>query len=138
MVLNKKYECQICKWKGRRTHLHHIIPKKNYGEDYDENLIELCPNCHSEACEDEQAFAKKHNLKGMEYSKEKIEALQKVFRYVSNNEKGKNQEIKLLYSKFDFDWIDCVAYVSGITRGSVFNTYLKDKQEGRVYRGVEV
>ena len=41
-------KCKLCGWNGY-TQMHHIIPTYDYGSDEDENLIELCPNHHSEA-----------------------------------------------------------------------------------------
>lgn len=38
--------CKTCKYTGKDTHIHHIIPKSLGGSDEDVNLIELCTVCH--------------------------------------------------------------------------------------------
>lgn len=39
--------CAICKKEGE-LHIHHIVPWRLGGEDKKENLIPLCPKCHSQ------------------------------------------------------------------------------------------
>lgn len=41
--------CSICGWNKAACDIHHIIPKKFGGDNSDDNLINLCPNCHREA-----------------------------------------------------------------------------------------
>ena len=38
--------CSICGWDESTCDIHHIIPRKNGGNDDMENLIYICPNCH--------------------------------------------------------------------------------------------
>lgn len=38
--------CSICGWSESTCDIHHIIPRKNGGNDDMENLIYICPNCH--------------------------------------------------------------------------------------------
>ena len=40
--------CMICGWNNATCDIHHIIPKKQGGNNDNENLIVLCPNCHRE------------------------------------------------------------------------------------------
>lgn len=70
----KENKCKLCGWIGR-THLHHIIPLCNDGSTDSENIIELCPNHHSEATIDEKEFRILHNLIGKKKSNEELEAL---------------------------------------------------------------
>lgn len=41
--------CSACGWSEALGDLHHIIPKQEGGEDSDENLTYVCPNCHRKA-----------------------------------------------------------------------------------------
>ena len=41
------YQCQKCKTKKGKLHVHHIIFRSNGGTDAPSNLITLCENCHS-------------------------------------------------------------------------------------------
>ncbi len=44
------YTCQICKKKAKtKLHIHHILKKREGGEDYYDNLITVCPPCHRKA-----------------------------------------------------------------------------------------
>lgn len=39
--------CQICGKTGKtKLHIHHILKRKNGGEDFFDNLITVCPSCH--------------------------------------------------------------------------------------------
>lgn len=40
--------CAICGWNKAICDVHHIIPRKNGGDNSNDNLIVLCPNCHRE------------------------------------------------------------------------------------------
>jgi hypothetical protein len=40
------HTCQGCQIKIDRFHIHHIVPKKQGGQDFYDNLITLCPKCH--------------------------------------------------------------------------------------------
>ncbi|KKL55293.1 hypothetical protein LCGC14_2256860 [marine sediment metagenome] len=72
-----KGKCKICGWVGF-IHEHHIIRVSDNGANTPNNLIQLCPNHHSETLGKEEEFAKKHNLEGEEMSKDKLEALEKA------------------------------------------------------------
>ena len=39
------YKCRRC-GKEENLHVHHIISRRNHGNDMIENLITLCPSCH--------------------------------------------------------------------------------------------
>lgn len=133
---NKTHICKLCGWKGR-THLHHIIPIKDNGEDTSKNIIELCPNHHSESYDNEVEFAKKFKLKGQSFSKDKVDNLIKgsILYYklnlgvINKKENGELNEIILLYG---FDKYDFVSYSLGITRNSLIDLELnfneKDEQ----------
>ena len=42
-----KYTCQLCGKKGdSKLHIHHILKRLQGGEDFPDNLITVCPNCH--------------------------------------------------------------------------------------------
>lgn len=41
------YQCQKCKTKKGKLHVHHIVFRSNGGTDSPENLIVLCPACHN-------------------------------------------------------------------------------------------
>ena len=42
--------CCVChRYKGIKVEIHHILPKKQGGEDTFENAISLCFDCHSDA-----------------------------------------------------------------------------------------
>jgi hypothetical protein len=44
------YTCQICFQNANtKLHIHHILKKRQKGEDYYDNLITVCPPCHSQA-----------------------------------------------------------------------------------------
>lgn len=46
-VLNRDgYQCQNCKKKNRKLHVHHIVFKSKGGTDSPDNLITLCESCH--------------------------------------------------------------------------------------------
>lgn len=66
--MNEK--CRVCGWNLGKLDNHHVIPLKWGGIDIDDNLIKLCPNCHSIASLDEEKFMKENNLKGVSYPKE--------------------------------------------------------------------
>ena len=119
----KTNTCKICGWRGS-THLHHIIPLSDYGEDINENIIEICPNHHSEAQDNEEGFAIKYNLIGKRFTEEKLKELSEgsiLFgRSVDNSlsDKDKEKLIKII-NKYKFDRINFIAFMMGITRKSV-------------------
>jgi len=41
-----KASCSNCGWGEASCDLHHIVPKSKGGDDTDDNLTVLCPNCH--------------------------------------------------------------------------------------------
>ena len=43
--------CVMCGWDKTSLDIHHIIPKKDKGNDSHDNLIAVCPNCHRMAHE---------------------------------------------------------------------------------------
>lgn len=44
------FTCQLCgKWGGSKLHIHHILKRIQGGTDHLDNLITLCPKCHSNA-----------------------------------------------------------------------------------------
>lgn len=43
-------KCQLCNKEGdSRLHIHHILKRKEGGEDFLDQLISVCPKCHSAA-----------------------------------------------------------------------------------------
>ena len=118
MEFNKEKKCKICGWEGK-THLHHIIPLRLFGDDSEDNLIELCPNHHSEACgNNEKQFAVKYNLKGKKMSDEKYSDLREaslifVKEDLTPDEKSRLMEIT---EKYNFDKYDYTAIIMGVTR----------------------
>jgi ssDNA-binding Zn-finger/Zn-ribbon topoisomerase 1 len=40
------YTCQSCKTRPKSPHVHHIIPRRNGGNDTSDNLITKCLSCH--------------------------------------------------------------------------------------------
>jgi len=117
--MDKLNTCKLCGWRGR-THIHHIIPVRDKGEDTDKNKIELCPNHHAEASEDETAFAEEHNLAGEEVSKEKLNALIEGSNlFVRASCKGDIDRLVEISKKYGFNKLDYVAYMMGITPKAV-------------------
>jgi len=44
------WKCQLCDKDGDgRLHIHHILKRKEGGEDFFDQLISVCPKCHSAA-----------------------------------------------------------------------------------------
>lgn len=43
------YTCQGCEIQIEKFHIHHILPRKRNGGDTTDNLITVCPKCHSAA-----------------------------------------------------------------------------------------
>jgi len=44
------YTCQLCGKNGdTKLHIHHILKVNESGQDYYDNLITVCPTCHSQA-----------------------------------------------------------------------------------------
>lgn len=130
--------CKLCGWKGR-TQMHHIIPVRDMGENTDKNLIELCPNHHAEASEDEYAFAKENNLEGEDVSEEKLAELiegSQLMMKVSYGDLTKEDTIRLveISKKHGFDRLDYTAYMLGITR-NVVERYVKDKHDLNIIEG---
>lgn len=122
MDFNKQYKCSICNWKGKRTHLHHIIPLKNNGKNSIKNIIELCPNHHTESFFNEESFAKKHNLIGEALSKKEIEDLQNFSilyaRMKLDNDLSQKEITKLfqLKEKYNFNEYNALSQLLGITK----------------------
>lgn len=48
LINNKKHNCEYCGKKNCYTNTHHIKSKGSGGDDTEDNLIELCSNCHRE------------------------------------------------------------------------------------------
>jgi len=47
-ILNRdRYQCQKCKAKNTKLHVHHIVFRSNDGTDTPSNLITLCSTCHN-------------------------------------------------------------------------------------------
>lgn len=127
--MEKTHKCKICDWEGI-THTHHIIPLGDYGEETDKNKIELCPNHHAEAYNNEDDFNKKHDLIGERWSEEKIKALERAcflfMGFVWNNNKPTNTgaiEYLKICKKYGFDKYDCIASFAGTTRRNIVNKY---------------
>lgn len=49
LIDNKKHNCEYCGKKNCYTNTHHIRSKGAGGDDTENNLIELCSNCHLKA-----------------------------------------------------------------------------------------
>lgn len=49
LINNKKHNCEYCGKKNCYTNTHHIRSKGAGGDDTEENLIELCGDCHVKA-----------------------------------------------------------------------------------------
>ena len=49
VINDKKHNCEYCRKKNCWTNKHHIKSKGASGNDTEENLIELCANCHVKA-----------------------------------------------------------------------------------------
>lgn len=46
---DRNNKCEACGYLGLyNLHIHHIVEKRNNGNNTEENLLLLCPNCHSE------------------------------------------------------------------------------------------
>ena len=46
LINDKKHDCEYCGKKNCWTNTHHIKSKGSGGDDIEDNLIELCGNCH--------------------------------------------------------------------------------------------
>lgn len=46
LINEKKHNCEYCKKKNCWTNKHHVKSKGASGDDTEENLIELCGDCH--------------------------------------------------------------------------------------------
>lgn len=46
LIDNKKHKCEFCGKENCYTNTHHIKSKGSGGNDTEDNLIELCGNCH--------------------------------------------------------------------------------------------
>ena len=46
IISKKKHNCEYCGKKNCYTNTHHIKSKGSGGDDTENNLIELCSNCH--------------------------------------------------------------------------------------------
>ena len=49
LINKKKHNCEYCGKKNCYTNTHHIRSKGAGGDDTEDNLIELCSNCHLKA-----------------------------------------------------------------------------------------
>ena len=49
LINDKKHNCEYCGKKNCYTNTHHIKSKGSGGDDTEDNLIELCSNCHIRA-----------------------------------------------------------------------------------------
>ena len=49
LINKKKHNCEYCGKKNCYTNTHHIKSKGSGGDDIEDNLIELCSNCHRRA-----------------------------------------------------------------------------------------
>ena len=49
LIDSKKHNCEYCGKKNCYTNTHHIRSKGAGGDDTEDNLIELCSNCHLKA-----------------------------------------------------------------------------------------
>lgn len=49
LIDDKKHNCEYCGKKNCWTNKHHVKSKGASGNDTEENLIELCGNCHVKA-----------------------------------------------------------------------------------------
>ena len=49
LINDKKHNCEYCGKKNCYTNTHHIKSKGSGGDDTEDNLIELCSNCHVKA-----------------------------------------------------------------------------------------
>jgi len=92
----KTNKCKLCGW-GGRTHIHHIIPKRHYGE---------------------------------KFSDEKEKALKEgCFLYFDccweNQTKKQLKKLVDIMKKYDFDKIDFVAYMMGVTRKFIEQSYVE-------------
>lgn len=126
-MIKKKQECKLCGWKGR-THLHHIIPLREQGSNNDKNLIELCPNHHSESVQREKEFAYQHNLIGEKLENEFLEAMdaasQLLIRSAWENLSRKDLlTLSKLILKHGFDKEQLLANSLGITKKSFIERY---------------
>ena len=120
MGLSKNNICVLCGWVGR-TQMHHIIPRKEDGSEELLNLIELCPNHHAEASENEEDFRKKWGLIGKSKSPKELNDLREFsFLFFNGNF---NKEFFDLQAKWNFDRTDVVAYFMGVTRNYVLFNY---------------
>ena len=116
----KENKCKLCGWIGR-TEIHHIIPRKEQGSEDSENLIELCPNHHAEASEDELLFANKFNLIGKKKSNEELDALQEYSHLFAR--RCEINRMNALQEIYKFDKFDALAYLMGTTRNYIEETY---------------
>lgn len=48
ILYRMKIPCSLCGWNKASCDVHHIVPKKMGGNNSNENLIIVCPNCHRE------------------------------------------------------------------------------------------
>ena len=49
LIDNKKHNCEYCGKENCYTNTHHIKSKGSGGDDTEDNLIELCGDCHLKA-----------------------------------------------------------------------------------------
>lgn len=49
LINSKNHTCEYCGKKNCYTNTHHIKSKGSGGDDMENNLIELCGNCHVKA-----------------------------------------------------------------------------------------
>lgn len=138
MDLNKTNCCKICGWIGR-THLHHIIPLSKQGLDIPENIVELCPNHHSEATGNEEDFAEKFGLLGKRRSVEERKRLQEYSLLLAKYASGEYLSTKeiatlaVLMDAFKFTLGEAIGCLLGLSKNSVERSFgkslFKDKQK---------
>ena len=95
------------------------------GLDVSSNIIEICPNHHAEATEDEEKFAKKFNLIGTKKTEEELNDLKEFSQLFFKNNKEPIDINKFIFliKKYNFDDIDAISYFMGISRNSFINQY---------------
>jgi hypothetical protein len=122
--MEKTNKCVICNWTGR-THIHHIIPRSKGGTERDENLVELCPNHHSDSEDNEEDFAIQYGFIGEKINEEERNLLKEyaflIFGF--KNESTNLERLEELEKKYKWDKFDAIAYLMGLTRNFVVNNY---------------
>ncbi|MBN2267641.1 MAG: HNH endonuclease, partial [Candidatus Babeliaceae bacterium] len=88
--------CCVCKeFKGRNIEVHHIIPKKEGGENTFENAIPLCFDCHSEA-----GHYDKFHPRGTKYSKDELRGHRDIWYEIVKKGNFANPSIDVVQSYY--------------------------------------